>query len=110
MKKFIVLYRAPVGSWDVKGGSPEEHKKEMDKWMKWAKASGKGLVDMGAPLGNSKKVTSLGAKSVKSNILGYSVLQARDMNGALKLLKKHPHLMWKKTCVIEVYEMMEMGR
>jgi hypothetical protein len=105
MKIYIVLYHAP-GSFSkmMEKGSPKEHKKEMEAWMKWAKRCGKHLVDMGAPLSGGVNLTTSGTKPSKKNVVGYSILEAKDMVSAKKLLKNHPHLRWKKGCDIEVHE------
>lgn len=109
MKKFIVMYYAPMAfSEKMKDTPPEESKKEMEKWMEWAKKCGDGLVDMGAPLVNGQKVTSSGNSPSDKNVVGYSVLQADDMEKAQEMLKEHPHLSWTEGCEIEVYEAMPM--
>lgn len=109
MKKFIVLYTAPKGSWKgMKSASPDEMKKGMESWMAWAKKCGNGLVDMGTPLGNGQKVTMSGGKLSDKSIIGYSVLQAENMKAAEDMLKGHPHLAWAEGCNIEVYESMPM--
>jgi len=51
MKKFIVLYHAPVDAMkQTAGASSEEQAKGMEAWMQWAKKTGDKLVDLGAPL------------------------------------------------------------
>lgn len=104
MKKFMVIYKAPAGAWEqMAETSPEEAKKGMEAWMMWAKKCGKGLVDMGTPLGNGHKVMKSGGMSVEDGVTGYSVLQAKNMEAALDMLSGHPHLM-QPSCEIEVYE------
>jgi hypothetical protein len=57
MKKFIVIYRAPMSAMEqMQDSSPEENKEGMAKWMEWAKRVGDGLVDLGTPLGNGQRV------------------------------------------------------
>lgn len=107
MKKFIVLYASSKGAWEkMKDATPEEMKKGMESWMVWAKKCGDGLVDMGTPLGNGKKVTKLGNMPSDNGVIGYSILQAENMEAAKALLKGHPHLEWADGCEIEVYESM----
>lgn len=110
MKKFIVIYKAP-GSFmeDMKTKTKEEMKKGEKDWMQWMDKIGKGLVDMGAPLGNGQNVTKSGNSPSKSQIVGYSILQANNMGQAKKMLDMHPHLNWKSGCKIEVFEAMKMG-
>ena len=109
MKKFIVLYHAPVSFMEgMKNASPEQSKKEMDSWMEWAKKCGSGLVDFGAPLMNGQKVTNSGSSPSEKNVVGYSILQADDMEKAQEMLKEHPHLNWRDGCEIEIHEVVKM--
>lgn len=76
--------------------------------MEWAKNCGKGLVDFGMPLGFGQKITKAGFNPSNSNINGYSILQAENMDEAKELLKNHPHLSWVEGSEIEVYEFLPM--
>lgn len=109
MKKFIVFYYAPASAVEqMTKASPEEMKKGMEPWMEWAKRVGSGLVELGTPLGNGHKVTKSGATASNSQVNGYSILQAEDMDAAVEMLKGHPHLDWAEGCEIEVYESFPM--
>ena len=109
MKKFIVLYYAPVEALEkMQGMTPEQHTEGMKPWMAWMEKCGDRLVDKGAPLGNGQKVTSGGSSPSESKVIGYSILQAEDMEAAKKMLDGHRHLGWAEGCEIEVYEAMPM--
>jgi len=86
----------------------EESKEGMKLWHAWAKKCGKGLVDLGAPLGNGQKLSTSGSTPSKRNLVGYSILKAKNMTAAKKLLKNQPHLGWNKGCQIEIYESLPM--
>jgi len=106
MKKFIVTYLAPIdATWKTAESSPEEMEKGMEAWMKWAEKCGNKLVDMGSPLGNGITLGPGGnSASSESKIIGYSILQADNMDDARDLLKEHPHLDWNASCEIELHE------
>ena len=107
MKKFIVIYHAPNSFMEkMKNASPDDHKKGMEAWMVWAKKCGSGLVDFGAPLGNSQMVGKNGSTPSKGDVVGYSVLQAENIKKVVEMLKEHPHLTWAEGCTIEVHEAM----
>jgi hypothetical protein len=109
MKKFIVLYSANESAMaKMQQASPEEMQKGMEPWMEWAKKCGSSLVDFGTPLINGQKLTKSGSLPSDKNIVGYSILQAEDMDGAKALLAGHPHLEWTEGCEIEVHESMPM--
>ncbi len=88
--------------------SPEDMEKGMEAWMAWAAKCGDGLVDMGSPLNGGQTVSKSGSSPSDRNVVGYSILQAEDMQGAQALLEGHPHLDWADGCEIEVHESMPM--
>lgn len=105
MKKFIVLYYAPTEAREkMQNSTPEEMKNGMAPWMEWKEKLGEGLVEMGTPLGNAMKVTNSGVVPGDANVIGYSVLQAENIDAAVLMVKEHPHLKWTAGCEIEVYE------
>jgi hypothetical protein len=110
MKKFIIIYHAPLDFMkDMANTTPEERKKGMEEWMVWAKKCGSKLVDMGAPLMNGQQLSPDGkSKSSNKNVVGYSILDAENLEEAKGLLKGHPHLAWNAQCSIEVHETMQM--
>jgi len=109
MKKFVVIYYAPVSANEkMKNASPEEIEKGMAPWMIWAKKVGSGMVALGTPLGNGQKITKTRHSSSDKNIAGYSVLQAENMQKAIELVNGHPHLDWDAACEIEIYESLPM--
>jgi len=108
MKKFLVIYYAPVDAMQqMQNVSKEDQAKGMELWMQWAKKCGDKLVDLGNPLMNGKRLSPDGKNSdSKKEVTGYSILQASNLNEATQLLQGHPHLGWNAACSIEVYETM----
>ena len=106
MKKFIVIYHAPLDALQQSmGATPEEAQKGMEEWMVWAEKCGDKLVDMGKPLANGVKLDPEGGSEQSSRqVCGYSILQAESLEEASGLLKDHPHLGWGAGCEIEVHE------
>jgi hypothetical protein len=110
MKKFIVLYHAPMDAMQQTANmKPEDQAKGMEAWMEWAKKCGDKLVDLGSPLMNGQQLTPDGkSKASDKNVAGYSILQAENMEEAKRLLQGHPHLGWNAACSIEVHETMPL--
>ena len=109
MKKFFVIYNAPTSVMEqMQNSSPEDMKKAKEQWEVWAKKCGYGLVDMGTPLSGGQQITKSGSSPSEKNVVGYSILQAENMEGAKALLAEHPHLEWTDGCEIEVHESMPM--
>lgn len=109
MTKYIVIYHAPADAWEATSSTQEEREESMKAWMQWAGDCGDSLLDLGSPLMNGELINPDGtATKSDKNVLGYSILQAENMDGAKALLVGHPHLKWNATCTIEVHEVMPM--
>ncbi len=108
LNKYMILYVAPVSAEEQMNVSPEEMKKGMEPWLAWYKKCGKAIIDQGAPLGKGMCIDKKASSKSKSQVTGYTILQARDMDAAKAMLKDHPHLMIPKTS-IEVFEIMPMN-
>lgn len=109
MKKFLVLYMAPMSGADqMKGVSPDDAQKGMEPWIAWYNKAGSAIVEPGAPLGESEHVGETTHPKSPVHVSGYTVIQAEDMTSAKKVLDGHPHLTMPNSC-IEVLEMMPMG-
>lgn len=103
MPEFIFTYHG-----GKKPETPEEGKEGMEKWKTWAAGLGSALVNPGTPVGLTKVLTANGVSSDPSShpIMGFSILEAADMDAALELLKDCPHFDFGGT--LEVSEMMQM--
>jgi hypothetical protein len=108
MKKFLVLYKAsPAGFAQMMKATPEQQKAGMDTWMAWGKKAASSIVDMGAPLGKSLRVTPVGVAPSANDLGGYSILQGESKEALADTLKGHPHFMMPESS-IEIIELMPM--
>jgi hypothetical protein len=106
MKKFLVLYRAPTSAFEqMKNTTPEQQKAGMEAWMTWSKKAASSIVDMGAPLGKSVRVTKTGASPATNDLGGFSIMQAESKEALAKALEGHPHFMMPEGS-IDVVELM----
>jgi len=106
MKKFLVLYKAPNSAFEqMKKATPEQQKAGMEAWMAWGQKAHGAIVDMGAPLGKSLRVTPAGSSPSTNDLGGYSVLQAESKEALAETLKGHPHFMMPDG-TIDVIEIM----
>jgi hypothetical protein len=109
MKKFLILYSAPVDAMaQTLAATPEEQAKGMEAWMNWAKKCGDQLVDLGSPLTNARVLRPAGKNEAgKSQIVGYSILRAENMDALVGLMQGHPHIAgWSPDATIEIHESM----
>ncbi|MBA3362594.1 MAG: hypothetical protein H0T94_14235 [Acidimicrobiia bacterium] len=108
MPKYVVLYTAPVSAADQMGNNdPEMAGEVMKAWNDWSAKVGGGMVDLGLPLGNGRKVTSQGSSEAGTEVAGYSILSADSVDEAVKLVDGHPHLQMPGAA-IEVYETLDL--
>lgn len=100
MKKFMAVYMAPPAVVaEMMKASGEDVKAEMDAWMAWQEANKAAIVDFGAPLGKTKRVTASGVADAKNDLTGYTIVQADSTEAAAALFKGHPHLKFGGTSV-----------
>ena len=103
MPQFIITYHD--GS---QPESPEEGQKQMAEWMAWVEELGDALPDKGNPVGITTVMTKDGVSDArpKNPLMGYSILEAEDMDGAVSLMSGNPHLKYGGT--IEISQVMEL--
>ena len=101
MPKYLFVYHG-----GDQPSSKEEGEKTMKAWMDWFGEAGKAMVDAGNPTGNSRTVAPSGkvSKTNGTAATGYSILEAPDMQSALKAAGMCPQL--KANGSVEVAEIM----
>lgn len=101
MPKFVLAYRGGMPK------SPEQGQKMMADWNAWMAQLGPALLDPGLGLGKSRFLTAPGVEgTVQGALSGYSVIEAADIEAALKLASANP--IFDLDGTIEVAPAMEM--
>lgn len=110
MKNYLVHYHAPAEAVaQMENATPEQQSEGMKPWMAWKDKAGDNLVDFGARLGRPFRLNSDGTETpLQSELTGYSIIKAKDMEEAKALLNSHPHLQWADNVAIEVFEYHQM--
>lgn len=98
MKKFLAVYLGSAQSarreqWDA---MPEAERNERARsgiaaWHRWAEENAQRTLDMGGPLGKTKRVDANGISDVKNLMTGYVVIEAESHEAAARLFESHPH-------------------
>jgi len=88
--------------------SPEEMKKGMEPWLAWYNKAGKAIVDPGSPLGKGVNVDKKGGSKGKTQVAGYTIVEAENIDAVKSLVADHPHLMMPDAS-IEILEVMPMS-
>jgi|SRR5579862_4655523 len=102
MSQFLYLYRATAASSQEAMGTPEKAQQSMQRWMHWmAELEAHGhLKDRGQPLepggkvvrGHQKTVTDGPYTEAKDLVGGFSLVEAKDLDEAVKLSRGCPIL------------------
>lgn len=97
MKRFILFYKGP----------PTPPDASHEKWPEWFSKLGDHLVDRGSPMQNGLVLHRDGSPTApETNTTGYSIIQAKNLDGALKLLKDHPLLtLGTDEYTVEIFEL-----
>ena len=66
-------------------------KQGMAAWMGWAQKHHAAIVEMGGPLGKTKKVSHVGVEDIGNDLAGFTVVRAASHEEAAKMFENHPH-------------------
>ena len=97
MKKFIIFYKGPA---TPPGASHE-------KWPAWFSKLGEKLVDVGSPMQNGHALhRDESIRNSATNFNGYSIIQSKNIEAVISLLKDHPFLaLGSDEYSIEIFEL-----
>jgi hypothetical protein len=60
-------------------------------WKAWVEKHRDAVVEMGGPLGKTKKITGDGIEDVSNDLSAFMVVRAASQEEAAKLFEHHPH-------------------
>jgi YCII-related domain len=104
MAKFILLYKGPATPMDQ--FTPEVSEQLMAAWNSWMGKVGEALVDGGAPFAGSTALAGDGSITSASDLNGYTILEAPDLEAARNLCQGHPFLeSGTADFAVEIYEL-----
>jgi hypothetical protein len=111
MKKFLAVYTGTAASmarW-LQHDEAERKRQEglgLAAWGKWTTDHQAAVVELGGPVGKTKRVDATGVSDVSNAIAGYSVVQAETQQAAAELFLKHPHFTIFPGDSVEIMECM----
>ena len=73
-------------------------------WHKWVADNKDAIVEMGSPLGKTKRVDKKGVSDTRNELSAWTVVKAKSQQDAAKLFLKHPHFMIFPGDRVEVME------
>jgi hypothetical protein len=105
MAKYMLLYNGPATPPEEMAA--EDRQAVMEAWGAWMGSVGDALTDVGAPTANGVAVVDDGSTGAATEINGYSIVEADDLDGAKALVDGHPFLKdGSGRFSIEIHELM----
>ena len=96
MKTFLAIYTgapASMAKWNELSEAEQRERQQngIAAWHAWIDKYKSVIVEVGAPLGKTKRVSSSGIQDIKNSMTGYTVVRAESHEAAAKLFEDHPH-------------------
>ena len=98
MKNFLAVYIGTEAAlarsgWRELSADQREAREAagMKAWMEWGERNAAAIVDVGTPLGKTKRVAADGLTDIKNSMVGYVVVRAESHQAAAELFSGHPH-------------------
>lgn len=115
MKRFMAVYTGNPQAFEKhqrENPDPKQReameRKGMQAWIKWGEDHAKAIVDNGAPLGRTKRVTRDSIADIRNNLAGYTIVEAESQEAAAKLFLNHPHFTIFPGDGVEIMECLPM--
>lgn len=109
MKKYLILYYSQTSAEERIGqASIDKMKTSMAEWMEWKNRHGDALVEFGSPVKPSKKLDKGNVEDDQGWTTGYSLIQAKDLDQAVEIMKDHPNFKNPDGPGIEILEYVSM--
>lgn len=111
----MAMYGGSRASFEAYKALDEKMRKERDQegmraWMKWGEEHKDAIVDNGAPLGKTKRISKDGIADTRNEIGAYTIVQAESHEDAAKLFENHPHFTIFPGEWVEVMECLPMPK
>ena len=109
MKKFVAIYLGSASTMEAWNKLDEAQRKQretagMEAWGKWVQANQAAIVDMGSPLGKTKRISAQGIADIRNDMAAYTIVQAASHAAAAKLFENHPHFTIFPGDAVEIME------
>lgn len=96
MKKFLAVFLGTPASMEKWKALSDDERREreaagMKAWDEWVETHRQAIVDNGAPLGKTKRISRAGIADIRNELTAYTVIEAESHETAAKLFERHPH-------------------
>ena len=110
MKKYLAIFLGTPEKMMAWKPDDATMKKGMEQWSKWATDNKDAIVDMGSPLGKTKRIDKNGITDTKNALGAWTVVQAESQEDAAKLFVNHPHFTIFPGESVEIMECLPMPK
>ena len=117
MKKFLAIYLGSMESpafkqWHAMAEAERKERRRsgMDAWMRWGMENERSIVDVGTPLGKTKRVDTSGLSDTKNMMSGYVIVEAESHEAAARMFLDHPHFSAFPGQSVEIIECLPMPK
>lgn len=98
MKNFLAVYTGSAAARDASGwdqldeaAQQARQRQGVEAWEGWVAAHRAAIVDTGAPLGKTLRVSSQGVESVRNAMAAFTIVRAESHEAAAAMFEGHPH-------------------
>lgn len=96
MKTFLAIFTGPADAMARFQSLPQAERQKLESagmkaWGEWMQRHQAALVDGGAPLGRTKRVTAQGVADFRNQIGAYTIVRAESHEAAAQMFVGHPH-------------------
>lgn len=96
MKTYLAVYTGTSEGREAFLALPKEEQARresegMSAWGAWVQKHADAVVDNGAPLGVTKRITKDGTADTHNNLAAYVVVRAESHEAAARMFENHPH-------------------
>jgi hypothetical protein len=109
MKNYLAVFMGTQAKLDAFRALDERERTKREEagikaWNEWANTHAASIVEMGAPLGKTKRTASEGVSDIRNNLAAYTVVRAESHDAAAKLFLEHPHFTLFPGDAVEIME------
>ena len=109
MKTFLAIYNgtpALMAKWNElpEAELATRQQEGIAAWHAWVEKHKDVIVDIGTPLGTTKRVSASGIADISNNMTAYTLVKAESHEAAAKLFENHPHFAIFPGDAVEVME------
>jgi hypothetical protein len=109
MKNYLAIFLGKPKAMDKWKAMPEAERKQREQagieaWHKWVADHKDAIVEMGSPLGKTKRTDKNGVSDTRNELGAWTVVKANSQEDAAKLFLNHPHFMIFPGDRVEVME------